>query len=236
MWYKPPYHVGNIDEGWPVTHWPVFNHEFDTDGFLNFHLRINANEFYLLNSAIFLGAERLFDTALYGATLDAWIRNTQTTMTINTLPVGTILLWPNAQPPSGYLLCDGSAFSAAQYPQLAAIVNNFNIPNIGDEYYLPDLRGRFAFGAIDDARPPDPPIPLGARGGSRMHTLTVSEIPSHNHGLEVADDSNARGSRLARTNSSTGIATFSSTNVGGGSPHNNMPPYVAVNFIIKAVP
>ena len=54
------------------------------------------------------------------------------------IPIGGILQWPTATPPSGWLACDGSAFSAVTYPLLAAVLGGTT---------LPDLKRRVPVGA-----------------------------------------------------------------------------------------
>lgn len=94
-------------------------------------------------------------------------------------------------------------------------------------FTLPDLRGRAAIGAGTgvglSARVP------GARIGAETHTLSVSEMPSHTH------SGGSGGSTMATSSEyNFGVATPGSTgSQGGGGAHNNMPPSIALNFIIK---
>ncbi|MBW9455134.1 phage tail protein [Citrobacter portucalensis] len=61
------------------------------------------------------------------------------------LPVGVPVPWPSATPPTGWLKCNGAAFSAEEYPELAKAYPNNK---------LPDLRGEFIRG-WDDGRGAD---------------------------------------------------------------------------------
>ena len=76
----------------------------------------------------------------------------------------------------------------------------------------------------------------GSEGGEAAHTLTVEEMPSHNHSLSDPIDKNS-----IKLGSMTGDANWALTkratsydynlttnNTGGGAAHNNMPPYIAV--------
>ena len=82
---------------------------------------------------------------------------------------------------------------------------------------------------------------LGSTGGELMHKLTVNEIPEHNHRI-------LHGSPVSSDLEGYGVATYSENskyenrnnqnniyvdNTGGSEPHNNMPPFLAINFIIK---
>lgn len=82
------------------------------------------------------------------------------------VPVGTIIAHAGSSVPSGWLLCNGSTFSGAVYPALFTTLGYTS----GQTAYLPNLTDRFLKGSAT-AR---------ATGGSK--TITVANMPSHNHG------------------------------------------------------
>ena len=86
---------------------------------------------------------------------------------------------------------------------------------------------------------------VNATGGEKEHRLTTDEMPSHTHTLNAAtaiasggstimltvgaSGSNVIGSRVSRSGYSfSSTSSLSANNYGGGSAHNNMPPYLAV--------
>ena len=75
----------------------------------------------------------------------------------------------------------------------------------------------------------------GETGGEATHTLTIDEIPPHFHSCRTYSGSNVDGKQWAiksiNNSAEGGIGT---DNVGGGQPHNNMPPYLAV-FMWKRI-
>lgn len=68
---------------------------------------------------------------------------------------------------------------------------------------------------------------VGTTGGEATHTLTVSEMPKHNHGNYIEIASNASNKYISG-GSAYGDLYRSTASTGGGQPHNNMPPYQAV--------
>ena len=69
----------------------------------------------------------------------------------------------------------------------------------------------------------------GSTGGAAEHTLTVEELPSHSHTIRLTAESLAIGSVYSRVSSDGTPVSTPMGSAGGNQPHNNMPPYLAVN-------
>lgn len=150
------------------------------------------------------------------------------------LPVGAMLMTPVAAAPAGFLLCDGATYDTADYPKLADYLTG-GAP--GPTFAVPDVTDRFPLGAGARA-------PL-AQGGEETHTLTAAEMPVHSHYLgghtwawgpagtvHIPVDAVAGPGGGNNLHTVQGSWNYSA-NAGSGQPHNNMPPYTALNFIIK---
>lgn len=150
------------------------------------------------------------------------------------VPPGTIVVFAGTVAPDGWLLCDGSEVSRASYGPLFAVVGT--IYGQGDRvntFALPELRGRTVVGVGAGAGLSD--RALGQRGGEEQHKLTVAEMPSHTHreqGSNRLDGATGGATHYQDVdNVSFGPVTTAAT--GGDQPHNTMPPFVALNYIIK---
>ncbi|CAF5025361.1 unnamed protein product, partial [Rotaria sp. Silwood1] len=97
---------------------------------------------------------------------------------IETTPVGTIAMYAGIDPPSNWLRCDGSNVSRKTYATLFDVIGT--LYGVGDNvntFTLPDFRGRFPLGLDRNQNQK-----VGAnQGGNSNHTLTESELPSHQH-------------------------------------------------------
>lgn len=131
--------------------------------------------------------------------------------------VATVLSEKNIENYSGWLLCDGRDIDL-KYSDLIKL--------IGPK--TPELCGRTLVGHRDGE------YELKQIGGEKEHTLTTNEIPSHTHALYFP-----KGDKKWNDGSGNSIWGEKShkrttTESGGGLPHNNMQPYYVVNFIIFA--
>ena len=99
----------------------------------------------------------------------------------------------------------------------------------------------FSYGAVPEDNSRGTTYAQGAFGGEERHTLTAGEMPSHEHTIYGQDNTaqaNAYTSNeVAQVqNPVDGGFTRLTSATGGNDPHNNMPPYLAVRYIIKAKP
>jgi microcystin-dependent protein len=171
---------------------------------------------------------------------------------LGVVPVGCMMMWPGTNAPTSWLLCQGQQVSAATYPALAAVLGQ-----TGGNVTLPDLRDTFPVGVGSGTA-------LGARGGANSVALSIAQVPSHNHGglTGARDRSQLHGHETSGNfhlmDVAGGMFTSPSGNVegvravvpignadapdhlhpisaqGGGGAHENRPPFLALNFIIRA--
>jgi microcystin-dependent protein len=168
----------------------------------------------------------------------------------NSLPPGVIIPYAGATSPDQWLLCDGSEISRTTYASLFSIIGTlYGIGDGSNTFNLPDIKGKAIVGKNSAETEFDT---LGKTGGEKTHTLISDEMPvhthtqdSHTHGIYTlfgTDSSNRRivldtasghvaGTDLSRGNVDNTTAT--NQNAGGGSAHNNLQPYIALNYIIK---
>lgn len=155
--------------------------------------------------------------------------------TLGFAPTGALMLWLTATAPAGWLLCDGATVPAANYPGLASVLGSS-----GGNVTLPDLRGRvpLGVGTATGAAGATNHV-LGAKGGEETHDLQLTEIPAHDHAVTLSTRRNSAGfgSGALAASDGSGVIVTTAMDVGdngGGLPHNNLPPFVALNFIIRA--
>ena len=103
-------------------------------------------------------------------------------------------------------------------------------------FALPDLRGRAPMHVGNGHRE-------GQKSGEETHTLAANEMPQHKHTIQatstVANQNDPTGNLLATSGQIyrdagplVSMKTGTMLNVGGGQAHENMQPYLAVNFCI----
>jgi microcystin-dependent protein len=154
--------------------------------------------------------------------------------------IGQIILVGFNFAPRGWAFCQGQLLSIAQNTALFSLLGTTYGGNGQTTFALPDLRGRVPIGFGQG--PGLQNYVLGQTGGQETHTLISNEMPSHNHGLGAnsndAVDSNPVNNFPAAQGAyaNTANGQMSPTQLTGGSqPHNNLQPYLVLNYCIALV-
>jgi microcystin-dependent protein len=140
--------------------------------------------------------------------------------------------------PRGWATCSGQILSIAQNTALFSLLGTTYGGNGQTTFALPDLRGRI--GINQGQGPGLSNRSLGEQAGEENHTLTANEMPSHTHAqpASTADQSTNRPGSAVPTKggvyagSGDGTLMDPTTAAGGSQPHNNMPPYLVINYCI----
>lgn len=153
-----------------------------------------------------------------------------------TTPAGIIAGFGSNTPPSGWLVCDGSAVSRTTYAALfAAIATNFGAGDGSTTFNLPDGRGQVMAGK--KAADPNFGVFGNVAAGEVTHVLTAAENGPHAHNVAVTffDHASFASGPAFDGDASAGShsPSFPSTTSGSGTPHNNIQPTFVANFIIK---
>jgi microcystin-dependent protein len=140
-------------------------------------------------------------------------------------------------PPKGWAFCNGQLLPINQNQALFSLLGTTYGGNGQTNFSLPDLRGRAPIHEGSGHT-------LGERAGSSAVTVTIQQLPQHIHTVQVTNVDQNRaaqpaGNYLGPANnlysSAANLTTMSPTSmssVGGSQPHNNMMPYLVLNFCI----
>lgn len=153
----------------------------------------------------------------------------------DTLPIGVIMPFGSDTVPENWLLCNGQEVSRTTYSDLFNTIGTAYGAGDGfTTFNLPDLTGKVTVGKDSDDTDFNA---LGNTGGEKEHTLTIEEMPSHNHGIKINAPTSAQqySSGTARWPYQTDDTAHKWTeDTGGGEAHNILQPYLITNYIIKA--
>jgi microcystin-dependent protein len=164
--------------------------------------------------------------------------------------IGSVILFAGNFAPRGWALCQGQLLPIAQNTALFSILGTTYGGNGQTTFALPDLRGRVPVG--QGQGPGLSNWTLGESNGTEAVTLLSTEMPAHNHVVQVstgeADTATASNNYLATTNAMFGadpiavntyngspggtlaVNTIGAT--GGNQPHANLQPSLCLNYII----
>lgn len=160
--------------------------------------------------------------------------------------VAEIRIFPFNFAPRGWAFCDGQLMPISQNTALFSLLGDVYGGDGNATFALPDLQGR---AAMHPGQGQGLSLHvLGEQGGSDRVTLLQSEIPSHVHGLQAAGNNATQGTltngvalgttaggALYQSQTVTNLVPMSAnalTPMGGDQPHNNMQPYLTLNFCI----
>ena len=159
------------------------------------------------------------------------------------MPLGTVLPIATESVPEGWMLCDGREISIEEYQDLYDLIGTTY--GAGDSAFwaqvffpattfnIPDLRGRTIIGADDMGGELSGLLSnhdgvLGSSGGEEAHQLTESELPQH-----LIYSSFSERHDLRPFSGENAVVDIFTQPIGDDQPHNNMQPYMALNYMMK---
>ncbi len=152
--------------------------------------------------------------------------------------------------PRGWAFCNGQLLPIAQNTALFSLIGTTYGGDGRSTTALPNLQGR---APMHPGRGPGlTPRRLGERSGAEIATLTEAQMPNHTHSLNMSGEATDEDGTTDPANALTGEPDASDTmygpatnltpmdtsalaNVGGSQSHNNMQPYLTLNYIIALV-
>ncbi|RVV96982.1 phage tail protein [Mesobaculum littorinae] len=161
--------------------------------------------------------------------------------------VAEIRIFAGDYAPRGWAFCDGQILPISDNMTLFSLIGTTYGGDGMTTTALPDLRGR---APMHHGKGPGlSQRQLGEQSGTPSVTLTEAELPQHRHPMRATVDTgnvaapgvttslanSGFGDRLYQSDSSqdlTNLSVQTVSSTGGGQPHDNMQPYLAMNFII----
>jgi microcystin-dependent protein len=152
--------------------------------------------------------------------------------------IGEIKVISFNYPPKGWAFCNGQLLPINQNQALFALLGTTYGGNGQTNFALPNLQSASPLHTGGG-------FSLGQTGGEFSHTVVTSEMPAHSHtlqatgrpGTQQAASGNLLGAHRGGYADSTETSLNASTlaAVGGSQPHQNLPPYLVLNFVIALV-
>ena len=162
--------------------------------------------------------------------------------------LGEIRMFGGNYAPRNWAFCNGQLLAISQYEALYSLVGTAYGGDGRINFALPDMRGRIPvnMGQFPGSQHN---YLLGQRGGAETVTLTVDNMPSHNHNIMANDSSGDAGGPTQAifgptTGSDPDLLVYGEPTqavelnadvldkAGGSAPISNMQPYLCINFII----
>ncbi len=156
--------------------------------------------------------------------------------------IGEIRMFGGNFAPNGWMFCEGQLLSISEYEALFNLIGTTYGGDGVQTFALPDLRGRLPIQQGQGNGLSNRVI--GEQFGVEDVTLTVAQMPAHSHAVaanNAAEDVSPQNNVPASTASDAYVKFLSPVNAhpsaitfaGNSQPHNNIQPYVCVNFIIS---
>jgi microcystin-dependent protein len=161
--------------------------------------------------------------------------------------VGEIRMFAGNYAPVGWALCNGALLPIDENDTLFNLIGTTYGGDGQSTFAVPDLRGRVPLHAGNSTGPGLSQYTLGQPGGVESVTLTQNQMPAHSHALYASNDAatndytaangvpgNTGGTNVYGLMGSPGPMMPNAIGaVGANQPHDNMAPYLCVNFIIS---
>ena len=154
--------------------------------------------------------------------------------------IGEIRIFAGNFAPNGWMFCEGQLLPISENDALFTLIGTTYGGDGQETFALPDLRGRLPVHQGNGKV-------LAETGGAEEITLTVQQIPIHNHGLLCSSAVGAQSSPAGNFYAASGTQLYADPPVaapiamkatlvgptGGSQPHTNFAPYLCVNFILS---
>ncbi|EJN14836.1 microcystin-dependent protein [Bradyrhizobium sp. YR681] len=165
--------------------------------------------------------------------------------------LGQIMPFAGAVIPRGWALCNGALLAIQQNSALFSLLGTYYGGNGTTTFALPDLRGRAILGSSGGGGS----YPVGMVSGTNSVTLITSQLPAHNHLVQVSATAGAGRGNVPPNNNVFGTNSLPANNPtmifavpgagdtplavgtnlvneGRGQAHNNLQPYLAISYLI----
>ena len=141
--------------------------------------------------------------------------------------IGSIVSFAGSTIPDNYLVCDGAAVSRTDYADLYSVIGDrYGSGDGSTPFNVPNLSGLTTLGT-------DAAYALGAVGSRNVYNGRTSTAMTRTTSLTVADHD---ATACTMSGAVTAHDAFATDSAGDGSAHNNMMPYMALTYIIRALP